>query len=873
MSSSIKNKKLNSNSSSNCFIPFQKKAIVQAISAFMLIAPLAVSAQEDAALMEEIQVTGIRGSLKAALDVKRNATSIVDAINSEDIGKFPDKNVADSLQRIPGVSVDRIWGEGRDIFVRGTNSTMNRTLMNGQNVASAYWWANDNASRGFNYSILASELVSGLEVFKSPEASHDEGSIGGMVNVKTRRPMDLDAFTVNASIEGQYSDLPDEWDPQFSALVSWKNDAETFAVLASFNSQERTVRRDGLEAFPTNSLYDVVDQNGTTTEDVYAVWGGGSAIFQQERERTTSNITLQFQPTDQWDIVANYVSSDMSMDNSNQNYLFVVGGTAAGNVITVDDPRFIDTADGNKAVLGGNFNVNGEAGAAIEPIFRDAYVESEVFDIDANYDGDNWRLHVQAGNTNAKGGSKEDVGYWFEAVSSTQLNLSGNSVEVSYGDIDPNDHSVMTMTSARDWIREMTDEETYAQADIDFDVNWSIFTSVETGLKYRDHTVDNNRTAGSANASNPNWQVITMDQVSGGLTPKLHGEAATSGSLTQYAWIDGDKAKSVIHPMFDAGAMVYTFDERAYFELNEKILAGYVQANFETGDLSGNFGVRVVETDQTSTAYINGALGDVGRTYTDTLPSLNMIYHMADDLIIRGAISRAMARPTFTDLSANIVINATSGVATAGNPELDPTYSDQFEVGAEWYFDDTSLVSATLFNKSLDTFVVSNTATEVIDGTPLSVTRPTNAPDGADLLGLELQWQQEIYNGFGMVTNYTWTDADAPKIGGQKYELPGNSEHQMNASFYYENDVFSTRLSYNYRSESYGSVISGSQQVTDNYDQWDLTMNYAATENIEIFATGVNLTNEIISIATKDGVPVGFYENGARYTLGARVKF
>ena len=130
-------------------ISSHKKKLASTIALLTLGAALPLHAQQGAEdeQIEQLFVTGIRGSLKQSLNVKQNADSIVDAINAEDIGKFPDKNVADSLQRIPGISVDRIWGEGRDIFVRGTNSTMNRTLMNGQNVASAYWWANDNPSR------------------------------------------------------------------------------------------------------------------------------------------------------------------------------------------------------------------------------------------------------------------------------------------------------------------------------------------------------------------------------------------------------------------------------------------------------------------------------------------------------------------------------------------------------------------------------------------------------------------------------------------------------------------------------------------------------------------------------------------------------
>ncbi|RZA06604.1 MAG: TonB-dependent receptor, partial [Moraxellaceae bacterium] len=231
-------------------------------------------------------------------------------------------------------------------------------------------------------------------------------------------------------------------------------------------------------------------------------------------------------------------------------------------------------------------------------------------------------------------------------------------------------------------------------------------------------------------------------------------------------------------------------------------------------------------------------------------------------------------RNTFQDLSANITIDATTSTASAGNPNLKPFYADQAEVGVEWYFAEASILSGSVFVKQLDTFVYTSTQTEIIDGDSLTVTRPNNAKDGADIEGIEVQWQQDIGMGFGVVTNFTYTDATVPSLsGGQKLSLPGNSKEQMNASAYYENDQFSVRLSYNYRSKAFGGLTSGSQLVTDAYSQWDATANYELNENVKLFFTAVNITNEVIHQHTADGIPVGFYENGQRYSLGARFQF
>jgi iron complex outermembrane recepter protein len=836
----------------------------------------APSQQSTEGLLEEVVVSGIRDSLRESLETKRDATAILDVITSEDIGKFPDKNVADSLQRIPGISVDRIWGEGRDIFVRGTDSSMNRTLMNGQSVASAYWWANDNPSRGFNYDILASELVSALEVHKSPEADIDEGSIGGLVNVRTRRPMDLAPFTARASAEATYSDLPGELDPQASGLLSWQNSAGTFGALGSVSYQARTMRRDGLEAFPDNALYNITDQNGNVTRDVYSVWGGGSAIFEQDRKRLTANATLQFRPSEPWDIVLNYVNSDMDMDNHNQNYLFMPGGYKLPAGATVTNPVFIPTSDGRQALVGGRLEDPNTPGAAIEPIYREAFIKSQVADLDLTFQGEGWRAHGQAGYTNAEGGSDRDQNYWFQGNTREVINLGPKTIEVSYPDLNATDASALTLVPAnlRDWVRKMKEDELYAQADLQLDVAGGFFKAFKTGVKFRDDTVENNRSIGTVDPTNPNYATLaalTMDQVSAGVTPSLHGEAATPGSLTRYAWLNGDLARRVINPLLN---LHYVFDQLAYYKINEQIAAAYVKGDFEVGKLRGNAGVRAVRTDQDSTAFIDGARGTVSRSYTDYLPSVNAVFAIKDDLLLRGSVSRAMARNTFQDLSANITINATTGSASAGNPQLDPIHADQFELGAEWYFGDASLVSATYFWKSLDTFIYKRTASEVIAGQALNVTRPFNSDKGADIQGVELQWQQAFGGGFGVVVNYTFTDAKVDPVAGQpKLKLQGNSEDQLNASAYFENDRFSARLSYNYRSDAFGALTMGSQIVTDAYKQLDATASWNINDDISVFFTAVNLTNEVIFQRTDDGIPVGFYENGPRYSFGARVKF
>ena len=206
----------------------------------------AASPQEDTADTEAqgIVITGIRASQKASIDAKRNLGVVADVLTAEDIGKFPDKNVAEALQRVPGVVINREFGEGERVSLRGTAPNLTKTLVNGHGIATADWFVLEqlSATRSFNYLTLPSEIVGQLEVYKSPQADVEEGGIGATINVNTRDPLDLAAWTISGSAQGVYSDKRGSIDPQVSGLISWKNASETFGVLVGGVYQKRKIR-------------------------------------------------------------------------------------------------------------------------------------------------------------------------------------------------------------------------------------------------------------------------------------------------------------------------------------------------------------------------------------------------------------------------------------------------------------------------------------------------------------------------------------------------------------------------------------------------------------------------------------------------------
>ncbi|HEY9041141.1 MAG TPA: TonB-dependent receptor plug domain-containing protein, partial [Rheinheimera sp.] len=229
-------------------VRLHKHRLAQAVSLSLLLtagsnmvlaqeAEPAVEAKAEAEV-EVVQVRGIRASMAENMAIKRLSSAVVDAITAEDIGKFPDKNVADSLQRVPGVVIQRDGGEGSTVSIRGLSSDLTFTQLNGNFIASSP----GEPSRSFDYTLLPSAMIQTVEVFKSPEARLDAGGVGGTVLLHTRKPFDMDANSGVLNIESTYADVTDKYEPQFTGVYSWKNDAESLGLLVGYTRQNRTSR-------------------------------------------------------------------------------------------------------------------------------------------------------------------------------------------------------------------------------------------------------------------------------------------------------------------------------------------------------------------------------------------------------------------------------------------------------------------------------------------------------------------------------------------------------------------------------------------------------------------------------------------------------
>ncbi|MEQ3515357.1 TonB-dependent receptor [Pseudoalteromonas sp. BZB3] len=838
-------------------------SILMASTASFSSSTLAQGAQTDE--VEVIQVRGIRGSVVKSINAKRYANSIVDAVSSEDIGKFPDQNVAESLQRITGVSMSRNFGEGERISIRGTSENQNRTLLNGQAVGSADWWVDSSASRGFNYTMLPSEIVSGLEVYKSPEADIDEGSIGGTVIVKTRKPLDLDANKIAGSVIMQHSEVSGETDPQLAGLYSWKNDEESIGALVSVFRQERNLRRDGIEAWSWTHRDETLE-DGTVVENVYTPGGGGSAMFTQGRVRTGFNFTLQYRPSDNMDVTFNALNSTLEANNANQNFLWLpgYGGSKYQSLDIVDHAKVGKFAQAGTLGLSPNGN-----NILDETKIRNSKLKTNSYDLKLVHDGEIWKSSYHIGVTEGSGGTQTDRSVGWEGNAVHSYNAQNvESIETSYTK-DPADGKHWNLGFLRYDSNDALDKEYYGQTDFERAIDVAVFSKIKMGVKYRDHKRENVRLR-SQTRTDLNWNLA--DYSFAAPSDFLSG-IGTSGTLKDYAMTDLAKTRAA----GDALSWQYDYLYDSNFAITEKILASYVKADIDADGMRGNLGVRLVETKQTTGAYVGPADAKVwqeeDKSYFDILPSINLAVDIEEDMILRFSAARVMTRPDYAAMTNATTYNTETRVGTGGNSNIDPYRATQFDVGYEWYFSDAGIFSSALFYKDLQSTLGENTQTETFDNVEIEISRPINGPAGT-LKGIELGYQTELAEGFGIAANYTFVDGESKDLEGNDILIPGISEHTFNFSTYYENETYSGRISYNYRTGyDTGRAWPGYQ---DAYGQIDASFNYNINENITAVFEVINLTDEHTFSYQEEGVKqalTGVYKDGRRFMAGLRFSF
>ncbi|MHA6724058.1 TonB-dependent receptor [Sphingomonas sp. RS2018] len=847
----------------------------------------------------DIVVTGLRESLRRATDIKRSAPNIVDSIVADDIGKLPDQNIAEAIQRIPGVTISRDNGEGQFITVRGLGPAFSTALYNGRVLAT------ENQGREFSFDILPAELINRVDVSKTPTAAQFEGGIASTVDMYTARPFDYGKTRAVLSAQANYDDLRGAVSPQVSGLFSTTFADDTFGILAAFSYIDRKIAgqrifTDGWEANQNLDLNkDGRNEFTGVSLPTYVEYGVNSTA----RKRMSGLTTLQWKASDTLLLTVDGLYSKLDVNDDNKVF-FVYGGPGEITAATVNANNSITSYTG---IASGPFITN-----QVRPRL------AETYQVGGN-------LEWKPGNglsgfvdvswsraTDDTGGNQA----WFES------NLSGvgySPATATFSLSENNKPVYSNLGNFNDTSNARLGYITYEGVSVDdeifqvntqgkYETDGGILRAVAAGVNYSD------RTKGRTSTKTPD----ALQSVFGGIRvpQNLFGEPAdakdflginmfpngfpaySAGDIARYLLTDTainqtrDPAATRAALAANGGTLDVVLVPSNSGTANEKTVSTFAQASlggdFGSRSWSGNLGVRWTKTDVVSTGFGQEILSitqpgpgldpvvnlspaqPISQTgsYSEWLPSANFKIDVVKNVVFQAAAARTLTRATLSDLLLirNINPRPRERAISDGNPGLLPLVGWNYDAALTWYIDRSSYISVAAFQKDLRNLTESVTSTIQILGLDFRRTRPENVGDDR-IRGIEIGGQ------------YTFSGLPAPFDG---FGIQGNASfvgeegNTYNAVGFYEKGPLQMRLAYNYR-QSYELTDRGNRGQPVNiasYGIADASINYAITPNLTVFAQGLNIFNEkTFSYSVFPERVITYETYGPRYALGVRATF
>lgn len=872
--------------------------------------------------VEEVIVTGTRASLSRALDLKKETLGVVDSIAAEDIGKFPDQNVAESLQRIPGVSIERSAGEGRFVTVRGFGPEFNNVLFNGRLLAT------ENDGREFSFDILAPELISSAEVYKSSSAEFQEGGIGSTIQLRTARPLDRQGFHAAGSAAGKYDSGSEETTPTLSGLVSMTNEANTFGVLASMVYDERKARleRFSTDGWLTRQNLDFNDDGVTDLANVAITRSYNQVVDQSTRERIGGTLSFDWLATESLKFELDTLYTQYKIENRN-------------NVLAY----FSDPADIISAQANGNGTVTryvrGNTGSlATDWVVSELPRDATSYQIALNTEytpGDRTTIAFDLSYSKAEddNGGRERfyvLGTRNVGVNPTFDLRSGSDTPLYTNVLSPTDTSDLRAHYLNESGNDVEDDVGQFQVDVAHNLD-GLLSAVKYGAlaTNREKSTTDYRTPGSLNCYYCGYYAGVPGNVTNGYSAGSF--ISGSGLPTQWLGYDiddlvayyaspaayGQNSDPAAAAAFAAalaangGDFSAVLNRQSSGSVEEESYAAYFKLELG-GDVAdrpwtAQIGVRWVATDLTANgtgqqiASITPIPGDataVTFTLTDPmpitekndydyfLPSAAFRLNITDQWTARLAASRTLTRPTLTNLQPTEGYNLRppdSFFSSGGNPALKPYLAKNLDLGVDYFLNDTSYFSVAGFYKWIDNFVSLVTRPTTILGYEFLDTRPVNAND-AKVHGWEVSAQYTFdplpapYDGFGVSANYTNVDSSVafdPTLSTQVFNVEGLSD-SANLVVFYEKGPIQIRAAYNWRDDflrrTFGS--EGQPENIESYGQYDVSASFQVNDALSVFAECVNLTDERTRSysAFKERL-LQLEDSGRRVTAGVRARF
>lgn len=847
-------------------------------------APAQDETTAEAAQVDDIVVTGFRSSLQQALNIKRSEAGAVDAILAEDIADFPDQNLAEAIQRLPGVTIDRVNGQGTTISVRGLGSDFTRTRINGLEAQAA---SGGNRNRSFDFSMFASELFNSIKVRKTQSAEIEEGSLGATVDLQTGRPMDFGGSGLNAALSAQasYNDLSEKTIPRLAGLLSWTNENRTFGALVSVAYSERAPI---LGSFNTTRWQqgnpvdaDGAGQNfaGCTPCTTDAERAEVMSAFYPRIPRYTLGETfedrlgmtgaLQWRPSDRTEVTLDLLWSRFNSETESPNLEAWAFSRAAVNQVTVRDYEIDPSRNAFSYGVFDNMIVAAENGFTRN--------ESNFYQasINARHDFSD-RLHgaLKIGSNRSEARTPENVAYRFEAngINGYTYDARDNNRQpmINYG-FDTTSGERFTLTNTTRSNGGGNFQNNVFAGNLAYD--WSDSLSFKGGGEYRTYAFETFGLARAQTAPTGADRLTGVDSI--GRVVSIEGYVdAPSGS--DLSFIVPDIAKMADFLSYYDAPLVANHSERDVDETDQGL---FLQSDFNTTvsgmTLRGNVGIRYAKTEVTAKGW--QTVSQDGTTsydyvtaendYDDVLPSFNLAFEPREDLVIRLGAAKVMSRPTLGDLTPGGSVSPTTRTVSYGNPMLDPFRATNYDASIEWYFQNEALLAVAVFHKDIDSFITSVTESlpyntlglplELLQGAAqptdlFQVTRRING-DGGSLNGVEIQYQQPFtflpgfWSHFGFTGNVTFVDSEVGYGTAGKNRLTGQSKNTANATLYYETGPFQARVSAAYRSQyliSFPGSNGNSEEGMNATTNIDASMSYDITDNLTFSLEGINLTDE-----------------------------
>lgn len=739
----------------------------------------ATSTDTSTATSSEVVVTGIKESLQRAIAIKRASINQVEAVTATDIGKLPDKNVADALQRLPGVNtVSAASGEGGfdendRVSIRGTSPSLTQVTVDGHAVATGDWFILDQfqtVGRSVSFTLLPSELIGSTVVYKTQDASILEGGVAGVVDLITPNAIDLAKgrpVMFEGLAEGAYNSLTGEWRPQLNATLAWANQDATFGVSIQGFYEDRTVERFGQETLGYESITAgmPLGQQHPELIGVQAPTLIGSTLFQQERTREGGHFDVAWRPDSRVELNLDGYFAWLKASNANDNYMYWGSHELANNLptaFTVANNTLTSakwpTIAPNSPLLTGPGTPN-TAGTAVDGIIMDNIFRpgSRAYTSYLNLDGkfqvtDALQVKAKIGYTQGQGAT--DSSPFFEADAATGVNYmpSGNGWQVTPTAINPASPVGLNNDFAINETFNALDKEIYGQVDADWQLDRGVLKDVAFGIRGAEH----------------NRRVEGWDR---GCTLGSHGACTADGDTGLFPFA---KTDPTLYPVgFNAGALgipglliplrgnnaviqqiidnipggvrgpisaikqPLNFYWPGAFRVQEDDIAGYAMANFQGEKWRANLGIRVVDTQENAFVNISdptgknpadiktSAFGDffidhVKNDYLDPLPSFNFTYDVQPNLLFRFSAAETMSRPDYSALGGTVSLNDLTLTGNGGNANLKPIKSANIDGALEWYYGPTAVAAVSVFYDDLQSYVTFGTHTTTFQNQFLS---------------------------------------------------------------------------------------------------------------------------------------------------------